>query len=149
MKTIKIITFLIATFLVLNVYSQNYGKNDSILVYTFINKFEKSGINNAIDFVYSTNSWINADNANIENVKSEVNSVIGTLGAYYGYDFIKKSQLSNCLVTYSFIMRFDKQPIRFVFVLYKPKDEWRFQLFNYDGNIIEEMQNSMNITWDF
>ncbi|WP_209405780.1 hypothetical protein [Pseudozobellia sp. WGM2] len=45
----------------------------------------------------------------------------------------------------SYLVKFDRQPIRFTFQFYKPYNQWRTHRFKYDGNVDEEIEESAKV----
>lgn len=43
------------------------------------------------------------------------------------------------------MIKYARQPIRFTFILYKPKEEWMLFNFKYDDKLDEEMEDAANI----
>ena len=45
----------------------------------------------------------------------------------------------------SYLVKYDRQPIRFTFQFYKPNKEWRIHSFKYDGNIDDEIEEAAKL----
>lgn len=130
-----------------NSFSQE--NNDSALIAKFFTLYEEEGIFKSLEYIYSDNFWISRDVGVSDTITNQLEKVVNLLGNYYGFELIKKAKLGTCYVVYSYLLKYDRQPLRFVFILYKPNNEWRFQSFNFDGNIGEEMYNTTNVSWDY
>src|SRR6478735_10885318 len=75
----------------------------------------------AVENIYATNPWVSRLRDGVESVKNEVNKyTTDYVGKYYGYDFILSKQLAGRFVLYSYMVKYDRQPMRFVFEFYKP-----------------------------
>ena len=123
--------------------------NDSTLVEKFFNLYEEEGIIQSLEYIYSDNYWISREVGVSDTISNQLEKVVNQLGDYFGFELIKKAKLGSCYVVYSYLLKYDRQPLRFVFILYKPNKEWRFQSFKYDGNLGEEMYNTTNVSWDY
>ncbi|WP_373493617.1 hypothetical protein [Aquiflexum sp.] len=98
---------------------------------------------NAVDFIFSTNKWMMERNKDgIENVKTQLQSFLGLVGDYYGYEKITEKSIGESFKLISYMMRYDRQPVRFTLVFYKPKDKWQVQNFKYDDNLDAELEES-------
>lgn len=52
--------------------------------------------------------------------------------------------IGNNLKLISYMLRYDRQPMRFTFVLYKPKNKWQVQNLNWDVDLDDEIEESAN-----
>lgn len=100
----------------------------------------------AIDNIYLTNSWTSRAKDAIDQMKNEVNKyTIDYMGKYYGYVLITQKKLSDCFILYSYMVRYDRQPLRFTFELYKPNDKWMLFSFKIDSNLDDEIEQSAKL----
>lgn len=115
------------------------------LIKTFFNEYNKNS-NKAIDELYSTNPWTSRIRDGIENMKKEVNSyTVDYVGKYYGYEIITKKQFSESFILYSYLVRYDRQPMRFTFEFYKPNDKWTLFSFKIDGDLDDEIEQAAKL----
>ncbi len=114
-----------------------------------LNKFFKEYAKNpskAVDEIYLTNPWNSRIRDGIETMKQEVNKyTLDYVGKYYGYELITKKKLSESFILYSYMVKYDRQPMRFVFMLYKPLDKWALYSFTIDADIDEELDQAAKI----
>jgi hypothetical protein len=108
----------------------------------FFTLYKSKGVVDAVDYVFSTNKWMGDSKDQIENVKFKLNGTVKQLGDYYGYSLITKKTLGSNISHYTFLIRHDRQPLRFTFLFYNPDKEWRLQNFSYDYNIAEELEEA-------
>ena len=52
---------------------------------------------------------------------------------------VSKKSISEDYLLYSFLIKYDRQPIRYLFIYYKPKNKWQLQNFQYDDNLETEL----------
>lgn len=97
----------------------------------------------AVDYVFSTNKWmIDRNKDGIENVKNQLTNFLGLVGDYYGYEKITEKSVGKSYKLESYMIKYDRQPVRFTFVFYKPKDKWQVQNFQYDDKLDDELEES-------
>jgi hypothetical protein len=108
----------------------------------FFALYEAKGANEAIDYVFSTNKWMNESKDQVENVKFKLGGTLKLLGKYEGYDLIVKKSVGEHLLMYTFLVRYDRQPLRFTMIFYNPAKEWRLYNFSYDDSLDEELQEA-------
>ncbi len=115
------------------------------LIKTFFAGYQKNS-GKAIDDIYLTNPWAIRIKDAIENIKKEVGGYTADyMGAYYGYERIVKKQLSESFILYSFLVKYDRQPLRFTFEFYKPNDAWRLFSFKIDGELDDEIEQAAKL----
>jgi len=67
------------------------------------------------------------------------------VGKYYGYELIVEKKLGESYILLSYLVKFDRQPIRYTFQFYKPKDKWSIYSFQFDGSIDDEIEEAAKI----
>ena len=116
------------------------------IVSKFFTEYKNEGASKALDNLYSNNEWINRATDAITKLKQQLNSLNEDfVGKYYGYELIVEKKLSDSFILMSYLVKYDRQPIRFTFQFYKPDNEWRTHSFKYDGNIDEEIEESAKV----
>jgi ABC-type transporter MlaC component len=106
----------------------------------FFKLYKEKSSDAALDYVFDTNKWMKDSKDQIENVKFKLNStVVKAMGDYYGYDLITKKTVGDKLTYYTFLLRYDRQPIRFNFLFYSPNGQWRLLNFSFDDSIKEDL----------
>ena len=109
------------------------------IVDKFFKIYSSGEIDSSIDFIASTNPWMERATDSLENLKSQLRSLENMLGDYYGYNLMAEKTLGNSLIGISYIAKFDRQPIRFIFLFYKAQDKWRIQKINFDMDLDDEL----------
>jgi len=108
----------------------------------FFSLYTTKNANEAIDYIFSTNKWMDDSKDQIENVKFKLNGTLKLIGEYTGHSVIAKKTAGEHLTLYTFMVRYVRQPLRFTMLFYKPKNEWRLQNFSYDDKIDEELEEA-------
>ena len=139
-RKIKLLTLLIVTVLSTNILKAQAATDE--ITKEFFKTYEKSP-QKAVDYVFGTNKWMMDRNKDgIENVKTQLTSFLGLVGDYYGYEKITEKSVGESYKLVSYMIKYDRQPVRFTFVFYKPKDKWQVQNFQYDDNLNDELEES-------
>ena len=112
------------------------------MINEFFTKYKNKGTNEAIDYIFSTNKWMTESTDQISNIKFKLNNTIKVLGTYYGNDLISKKTIGDHLTLYTFLVRYERQPLRFNFMFYKANDQWVIYNYSYDDSIDEELKEA-------
>ena len=138
----KPFVFLIMALFTLTAFGQS---NPEDIINKFFKNYEKSP-SKAIEEIYANNPWTSRLKDGIEIMKNEVNKyTIDYLGKYYGYELITKKQFSESFILYSYMLKYDRQPVRFIFKLYKPNDKWAFFSLNIDSELDDEIEQAAKL----
>ncbi|AEH02176.1 hypothetical protein [Lacinutrix sp. 5H-3-7-4] len=124
-------------------FSQSAPKESAEL---FFKEFKEKGSSTAIDNLYKPNKWISKNSDAIIQLKSQIAGLNEDfVGKLYGHELMFEKKLADSYILLSYMVKYDRQPIRFTFQFYKPNDEWVIYSFKYDGNIDEEVEESAKL----
>lgn len=119
--------------------------NPEELINTFFKTYSKNP-SKAVEDIYATNPWTSRIKDGIETMKQEVSKyTVDYVGTYYGYELITKKRFSESFILYSYIVKYDRQPMRFIFKLYKPNDKWTLFAFKIDSDLDDEIEQSAKL----
>ena len=139
-KVIIIIPILLFSFIA---FPQQSPKE---IVEQFFNEFETKGSSVALDNLYKPNKWMARNADAISQLKSQIEGLNEDyVGKYYGYEFLLEKQLADSYILMSYLVKYDRQPIRFTFQFYKPNKEWVIQSFIFDGDMDEEVKEAAKL----
>lgn len=142
-KKINLITLTIVVFLSTSILKAQATTEE--ITSEFFKTYEKSPME-AVGYVFGTNKWmVDRNKDGIANVKSQLTNFLGLVGDYYGYEKITEKSIGESYKLVSYMIKYDRQPLRFTFVFYKPKDKWQVQNFKFDDSLDEELEESAKI----
>jgi hypothetical protein len=101
----------------------------------------------AVEYAFSTNKWMLDRKDVVENVKQKLNGTVNLCGEYSGYDKLSEKSAGESLKLISYYLKYDREPIRVTFFLYKPKDKWQVENFSFDESIGEAMEQTAKFYW--
>lgn len=120
-----------------NIFAQSEPQK---LIDSFFKTYEKDA-GKAVQDLYATNKWTEIVKDDIENVVETVNKFTESyMGKYNGYEIITTKKFSESFILYSYLVKYDRQPIRFIFKFYKPSDKWVLYSYSLDDNLDDEIQ---------
>ncbi|GAA0859654.1 hypothetical protein [Aliiglaciecola litoralis] len=105
----------------------------------FFQLYEAGKVTDAVDSIYSTNKWILQKTDDIQNVKTQLQSLQSLVGEYHGKVKLGSEDLKDRLVYVSYLTMFERQPVRLEFVFYRPKEDWVIYSFSFDDTIDDEL----------
>lgn len=119
--------------------------NPKEMINDFFITYEKDA-GKAVKELYATNKWT-------ERIKDDIDKIVGTvngftenyMGKYYGYEIITTKKFSESFELHSYLVKYDRQPIRFIFKFYKPNDKWVLYSYALDDNLDNEIQEAAKL----
>src|ERR1043166_5236399 len=153
MKTF-FLSFLFISVITLASFCQEIKKPDSLGIKTdtsynyiinrFFERYSQGDVDGAFKTIFSTNKWLNSKEK-LEAIKNNLNSIVRQIDKYQGYEFITRKSVGS-VVLCSYLVKYNRQPLRFTFILYKPSNNWMLYNFEYDDKFDEELKEAAKIT---
>jgi len=126
-----LLLFPFITLLAFSLFAQNSTQE---IIDEFFTKYEKSPMM-GIDFIFETNKWMIENNSDgISNVKTQLSNVLNQIGSYQGFDQLAICTLGDNYKVINYMVRYERQPLRFIFIFYKPKNTWQIQNFQFNDS---------------
>ncbi|MCK9611721.1 MAG: hypothetical protein PHR81_12615 [Bacteroidales bacterium] len=116
-------------------------ENPEIITERFFEIYQEQSTDDAVDYVFATNKWLNSDRTVQENIKIQLKKGIAMIGQFYGYELIEKKVLSESYVMLNYMLKYDRQPIKFTFILYKPNTIWQIQNLKFDDRLEDDIES--------
>jgi hypothetical protein len=129
------------TFLILSCNSKAQEKTPSNIIDTFFKIYNTKGSNEALDFIFLTNKFI--EKKDVELIKERVTQYAKILGKYHNQDLVIKKSVGSSIEVYSYILKYERQPIKFLITFYKPSRKWKLQNFKINDNFIEDIEKAI------
>jgi hypothetical protein len=99
----------------------------------------------AIDYLFSDVKKIRQVSDDITAIKKNLKMTIDQGGLNNGYELITEKNVGNNFKLQSYIVKYDKQPVRFIFIYYRPKDAWKIYTFQFNTNMDEELTSAASV----
>ena len=122
-----IVIFLICAF-PSTISAQNTSES---IVENFFNVY-KNNSSDAIDYLFQDNKWMEDKFEELLNLKSQLFENQKLLGEFCGYEKITEQNAGKDYKQLVYLVKYERQPIRFIFELYNPKEKWIVLNFSYD-----------------
>ena len=135
-------SFAILFFISLTSLSATAQNKPQDIIDEFFKTYKEKGSDEALDYIFSTNNWMDDTQKGVEDLKYKLKRTISLIGDYYGHESIVTRTVKDRLQLHTFIVKYDRQPLRFSILFYKPNDTWRLQNFKFDDNLDEELEEA-------
>jgi hypothetical protein len=107
------------------------------IVSEFFNILEERGSDQALDFLYGTNTWLPPSSEAVVNLKNSMRDLPDIVGEALDPVLLTKTSLGEVFELQWYLMKYDRQPMHFEFLFYKPRDAWVTYSFSYNDNLDE------------
>ncbi len=138
LKTIKLTIVLLLFCFAFNTNSRAQATPDELMD-SFFQIFNED-VNKAIDFLFATNNMIDPNQPGISSIKERLDLSRKLLGNYHGHEIVNVYQAGESYRKYVYSLKFERQPVKFIVVLYCPKGKWKVQNVNFQDDIDTEFQ---------
>ena len=101
--------------------------------------------NDAIDYIFTGMKLTKQVSDDITAIKKNLKVTIDQGGAYNGYELIAEKSVNNTLKLQSYMAKYDKQPVRFIFIYYKPAAQWKIYTFQFNTNLDDELTSAAGV----
>ena len=97
-------------------------------------------VNLAVDYLFESNPLIDGNQEGIKSIKERLELSRKLLGNYHGYEIVNIYHAGDSYAKYIYSLKYERQPVKFEVVLYKPKDIWKVQNINFKDDIDTEFR---------
>ena len=143
-------TIFIFIFIVLSISSckekQFTVKEPSNIINDFFYTYKNESSEKALYEIFQTNSQLFRESKNkIDEVLSKLNHITSVVGKYCEFELISEKGIGSSLKQYSYLVKYEYQPLRFRFTFYKINDSWKLISFRFDDDLVEELSDASKI----
>jgi len=112
----------------------------------FFEKY-KTDTDEAFDFIFATNKYMGENRVGTEKVKLQLREYANMMGEYLGFEKLTEKSLGESLKVSVYLVKYDRQPLRFIFKYYKGKENWMLYNLKFDENIDDELDEIMKYNY--
>lgn len=120
-----------------------FGEKPEEIVTEFFNKLSTGNSSEAVDYIFANNEWVKTKDDAIAKYKGQLATVVGMVGEYHGFELVRTEEIGDSLMGCSVIAKYDRQPVRFIFIFYRPADVWQVQNVNFDDSIDDDLRAAL------
>lgn len=112
------------------------------LIEAFAERIEADGPRAAVDSLFATNEWMMRNQDTREQVGSQLANLLPLVGDYLGMEHVATKRAGESLVLHSYLFKYERQPVRFNFMFYRPEGEWGIYRFSFDDSFDAELEEA-------
>lgn len=117
------------------------------LIKGFFNTYSAGKEEKALDELYKSNPWLSRKSEEISTLKRQLNGAVEVMGEYRGYALLGSKDLQGDLVIHDYLVKYDRQPLRFRFMFYRADKTWMIYSFSFDDSIDTELKELVKGTY--
>lgn len=127
----KILMILLSLTFSFNVFAVDYQQE----IDKFFELYKADKVDEAVDSIYSTNEYVSAIPDQIKNVKTKLSALNGLVGKVHHIGLLDTFLVGDSFVYVTYLVTYDRQPIRYEFQFFKVNDGWRVFSFSFDDDL--------------
>jgi hypothetical protein len=132
----KKILFIFFTLILISNPLQAQKTSDEVVAEFF--RIYQINTSDAIDYAFQNNKWMEERGEEILNLKYQLFETQKLMGEYLGFEKLHEQNLGQSLKELTYVVKYERQPLRFKFHFYKARNDWEILNFYYDDNFSEE-----------
>jgi hypothetical protein len=118
------------------------------LVELFFTEYAAIGPEKALEHLYATSPAPQRSRAAFEQQREALRRLTPhDVGAFRGYSRLDSRGLGLYLVSSSYLVRYEQQPVRFTFTFYKGTDRWGLHAFRIDTDLVQELNETLRVNY--
>lgn len=98
----------------------------------------------AIDYLYSTNPWVDPKGDAVKNLKGELAKLNGLVGKYLFHELVVDQKAGARYAHLIYLVGYERQPLRFELKVYRPGEKWRLHGVSFDARLTEDIDKLAN-----
>lgn len=98
----------------------------------------------AIDYLYSTNPWVDPKGDAVKNLKGELAKLGGLVGKYVYHELAVDQKVGARYAHLIYVVGYERQPLRFELKVYRPGPKWRLHGVSFDARLTEDLDKLAN-----
>lgn len=106
----------------------------------FFDLYKAGKTDAAVDSIYKTNQFVSAIPDQIKSVKTQLASLSGLVGSINHIGKVSDYLVGDAIIHITYLVTYDRQPVRFEFQFFKVKEGWRIYMFSFDDGLDDEIK---------
>lgn len=145
-KPILPIFLLAITIFACNGFSQSVKeKKPEEIAKSFFDYVERGQLKEGFNYITSTNKYFSDAAGQVDQLHNNYQEATKGFGNFSGYELLDKGFAGNSLVHLSYLIKYERTPLRLSLTFYKPDEKWVLYDLQYDSDILEELKESTSV----
>jgi len=89
----------------------------------------------AVRDLYQKNKWSAEVSKDIDYIVEVVNNLPPSMGKYLGKEKLKQEKIGTVLIKYTYMVKYERQPVFFYFIFYKSQKQWIIHSFSLNDKL--------------
>ncbi len=120
-----------------NAWSADYQSE----IDNFFSLYKAEKIDEAVSGIYSTNPYVSAIPDQVKQIKTQLSALKDLVGELNHIDKIDTYEVGDSFIHLTYLVTYDRQPIRFEFQFFKVKQGWRIYSMSFDDDLTDEIKS--------
>ena len=106
----------------------------------FFELYADEKTSDAVDSIYASNKYVSSIPVQVKQIKTQLSSLDDLVGEINFINKVSDYKVGELFVHVTYLVTYDRQPIRFEFQFFKVKEGWRIYSMSFDDNIDEDIK---------
>ncbi|MEZ7491196.1 hypothetical protein QO198_06475 [Pseudoalteromonas distincta] len=106
----------------------------------FFELYADEKTSDAVDSIYASNKYVSSIPDQVKQIKTQLSSLDDLVGEINFISKVSDYKVGELFVHVTYLVTYDRQPIRFEFQFFKVKEGWRIYSMSFDDNIDEDIK---------
>lgn len=113
------------------------------LITKFFDLYKTRGYDAAVRYCWSTNKWIPSSPDDMNKIILSLGKQVDQMGDYLGQEELKSKKVGSRFRIVSYLVYYQRDPVRFTFELYRNNQNWEITDFVFDTRFEQEIEESI------
>jgi hypothetical protein len=142
----SLLTLLFGTMMTVVIAQTKDAGDGQELIKQFFDLYKTKGYEAAVKYAWSTNSWIPASPDDMNTIILNLGKQVNQMGEFIGQEELRSKKAGSRFRIVSYLVYYQRDPIRFTFELYRNNNGWEITDFVFDTRFEEELEESIKLT---
>lgn len=106
----------------------------------FFELYKQGKVEESVESIFKSNQFTATNSDLIGNVKNQLSSASEMVGSLKHIEKIGTYNVDDLIVHITYLVIYERQPVRFEFQFFKVDDKWRINTFSFDTGIDDDIE---------